>query len=107
MGKPDNLKMNENIEQLTNEIRILLTSNDHQPESVAPLLGGKHHGELMPVCRRNLKIEIDDDMWRLYYLTFGNESIIVYKHSQLNEEELHSLYIAWAAQYKLDEEGTL
>ena len=27
--------MNENIEQLTNEIRILLTGNDHRPESVA------------------------------------------------------------------------
>ena len=100
--------MNEkNIEQLTNEIRILLTSNDHQPESVAPLLGGKHHGELMPVSRRNLKVEIGDDMWRLYFLTFGDASILVYKHSQLNEDELHSLYIAWAAAYKIDDEESL
>jgi len=99
--------MNENIEQLTNEIRILLTSNDHQPESVAPLLGGNHHGELMPVSRRNLKIEIDDDMWRLYCLSFGEAEILVYKHSMLNEEELVSLYTAWAAGYKLEDEETL
>jgi hypothetical protein len=96
--------MNENIEQLTNEIRILLTSNDHQPESVAPLLGGKHHGELMPVCRRNMKIEIDDNLWRLYCLSFGNADILVYKHSTLNEEEIVSLYTAWAGGYKLEDE---
>jgi len=99
--------MNENIEQLTNEIRVLLTSNDHQPESVAPLLGGKHHGELMPVCRRNLKVEIGDDMWRLYCLTFGNADVLVYKWKQLNEDELNALYVAWAARYKLDNEEAL
>lgn len=97
----------ENIEQLTNEIRILLTSNDHRPESVAPLLGGNHHGELMPVSRRNLKIEIDDQMWRLYCLNFGQANILVYKYESLNEDELNSVYMAWAADYKLEDEETL
>lgn len=97
----------ENIEQLTNEIRILLTSNDHRPESVAPLLGGNYHGELMPVSRRNLKIEIDDQMWRLYCLKFGQADILVYKYESLNEDELNSVYMAWAADYKLEDEETL
>jgi hypothetical protein len=99
--------MNENIEILTTEIKALLTSNDHRPESVAPLLGGNHHGELMPVSRRNLKIEIDDQMWRLYCLKFGQADILVYKYQSLNEEELNSVYMAWAAGYKLDDEETL
>ena len=99
--------MNENIEILTNEIKTLLTSNDHRPESVAPLLGGNHHGELMPVSRRNLKIEIDDQMWRLYCLKFGQADILVYKYQSLNEDELNSVYMAWAASYKLDDEETL
>lgn len=99
--------MNENIEILTNEIKTLLTSNDHRPESVAPLLGGNHHGELMPVSRRNLKIEIDDQMWRLYCLKFGQADILVYKYQSLNEDELNSVYMAWAAGYKLDDEETL
>lgn len=99
--------MNENIEQLTNEIRVLLTSNDHQPESVAPLLGGKHHGELMPVSRRNLKVEIGDEMWRLYCLTFGEADVLVYKYKSLNEDELNSVYMAWAGGYKLENEETL
>ena len=99
--------MNENIEELTTEIRILLTSNDRQPESVAPLLGGDYHGELMPVSRRNLKVEIDDDMWRLYCLTFGKADILVYKNQYLNEQELESVYLAWAAQYKLENEEKL
>lgn len=97
----------ENIEQLTKEIRILLTSNDHRSESVAPLLGGNHHGELMPVSRRNLKIEIDDEMWRLYCLKFGQADILVYKYQSLNEDELNSVYIAWASRYKLEDEETL
>lgn len=99
--------MYENIEILTHEIRILLSSNSKRPESVAPLLGGKHHGELMPVSRRNLKVEIDDDMWRLYCLSFGNADILVYKNQHLNEEELNSVYIAWAAGYKLEDEEKL
>lgn len=99
--------MHENIEALTNEIRILLSSSETRPESVAPLLGGKHHGELMPVGRRNLKIEIDDQMWRLYCLSFGNADVLVYKHQSLNEDELNSIYIAWAAGYKLEDEETL
>ncbi len=99
--------MNENIEILTTEIKALLTSNDHRPESVAPLLGGNHHGELMPVSRRNLKIEIDDEMWRLYCLKFGEADILVYKYQSLNEEELNSVYMAWAAGYKLEDEETL
>ena len=99
--------MNENIEILTTEIKTLLTSNDHRPESVAPLLGGNHHGELMPVSRRNLKIEIDDEMWRLYCLKFGQADILVYKYQSLNEDELNSVYMAWAAGYKLEDEETL
>ena len=99
--------MNENIEILTTEIKALLTSNDHRPESVAPLLGGNHHGELMPVSRRNLKIEIDDEMRRLYCLKFGEADILVYKYQSLNEEELNSVYMAWAAGYKLEDEETL
>ena len=99
--------MNENMEALTNEIKTLLTSNDHRPESVAPLLGGNNHGELMPVSRRNLKIEIDDEMWRLYCLRFGEADILVYKYQSLNEDELNSLYMAWAAGYKLEDEETL
>ena len=99
--------MYEHVESLTNEVRVLLTSNDRRSESVAPLLGGEHHGELMPVSRRNLKIEIDDDVWRLYSLTFGKADILVYKNQHLNEPELNSLYIAWAAEYKLEDEGTL
>lgn len=99
--------MNENMEALTNEIKTLLTSNDHRPESVAPLLGGKNHGELMPVSRRNLNIEIDDDMWRLYCLKFGQADILVYKYQSLNEDELNFLYMAWAAGYKLNDEETL
>lgn len=99
--------MNDNIEMLTTEIKTLLTSNDHRPESVAPLLGGNHHGELMPVSRRNLKIEIDDQMWRLYCLKFGQADILVYKYESLNEDELNSVYMAWAAGYKLEDEETL
>lgn len=99
--------MHENMEALTNEIRILLSSSETRPESVAPLLGGKHHGELMPVSRRNLKIEIDDEMWRLYCLSFGNADVLVYKYQSLNEDELNSVYMAWAAGYKLEDEETL
>ena len=99
--------MYEHIESLTNEVRVLLTSNDRRSESVAPLLGGEHHGELMPVSRRNLKIEIDDQMWRLYCLKFGEADILVYKYQSLNEEELNSVYMAWAAGYKLEDEETL
>lgn len=99
--------MHENMEALTNEIRILLSSSETRPESVAPLLGGKHHGELMPVSRSNLKIEIDDEMWRLYCLSFGNADVLVYKYQSLNEDELNSVYMAWAAGYKLEDEETL
>ena len=99
--------MNENLELLTGEIRLLLTSNEHQPESVAPLLGGSNHGELLPVCRRNLKVEIGDDLWRLYSLRFGDEDILVYKHSSLDEVELTNVYTAWAARYKLEHEEVL
>ena len=99
--------MNENLELLTGEVRLLLTSNEHQPESVAPLLGGDYHGELLPVCRRNLKVEIGDDLWRLYRLQFGDEHILVYKHSTLNEEELTNVYTVWAARYKLEHEEVL
>lgn len=99
--------MHENMEALTNEIRILLSSSETRPESVAPLLGGKHHGELMPVSRRNLKIEIDDEMWRLYCLSFGKADVLVYKYQSLNEDELNSVYMAWAAGYKLEDEETL
>jgi len=99
--------MSEDLEALANEVRLLLTSNDHQPESVAPLLGGKHHGELMPVSRRNLKVEIDNDLWRLYCLSFGNADILVYKHSFLNERELYDLFPAWAGSYILENEDSL
>lgn len=99
--------MSEDLEALANEVRFLLTSNDHQPESVAPLLGGKHHGELMPVCRRNLRVEIDNDLWRLYRLSFGNADILIYKHSSLDERELHDLFPAWAGSYILENEDPL
>lgn len=90
------------IEELVRKTRIALEGGNLHPESMAPLIGGREHGELMPVDRSSLRVEIGDSRWRLYALNFGNEIVLVYKHSDLREDELHPAFVAWAGSHLLE-----